>query len=71
MIVEPPYSLNTPSGIDHGQFRWRHMMYEVVSSDCYHILTIHWTDKHVVKAYGNMELGWILYGRFVLLTIRQ
>lgn len=37
MIVEPPYSLNTPDDIDHAQFRWRHMMYEVVSSDCYNL----------------------------------
>lgn len=70
MIVEPPYSLNTPDDIDHAQFRWRHMMYEVVSSTVI-ILTIYWTDNHVVRAYGNTELGWIQYGRFVLLIIRQ
>ena len=71
MIVEPPYNLNTPDDIDHAQFRWRHMMYEAVSSDCCNVLTIHWTDKHVVKAYDNTELGWIRYGRFVLLMIKQ
>ena len=72
MIVEPPYSLNTPDDIDdHAQFRWRHMVYEVVSSDYCNFLTIHWTDKHVAKVYGNTELGWIRYGHFVLLIIKQ
>jgi hypothetical protein len=72
MIVEPPYSLNTPDDIGHAQFRWRHMMYEVVVfSGCCNVLTIHWTDKHVAKAYDNTELGWIRYGRFVLLIIKQ
>jgi hypothetical protein len=46
-------------------------MYDIVSSDCYNVLTIYGIDKHVVKAYGNTELGWIRYGRFVLLIIRQ
>ena len=71
MIVEPPFSLNTPDGMDHAQFRWRHMMYEVVSSDHYNVLIMYWTDKHVAKANGNTELGWIRYGRFVLLIIKQ
>ena len=71
MIVEPPYSLNIPDDIDYAQFRWRHMMYEVVSSNYCNVLTIHWTDKHVEKAYGNMELEWIRYGHFVRLIIMQ
>ena len=70
MIVEPPYSLNTLDDISHAQFRWRHMMYEIVFFDCCNVLTIHWTDKHVAKAYGNTELGWIRYGPFVLLIIK-